>query len=156
MKCKRGAELMVGLFMLAGIAGLLLLALQVSGLSQLGQTQGYSLTASFDNVGDLRARAPVTVAGVKVGQVQGIRLDNDSYRGVVSLRIRSGVQLPGGTTANIYTEGLLGSNYISLSPGFDDHNLMHEGDEISDTNSAIILENLIGQFMFSKNNDEKK
>ncbi len=157
MKCKRGMEVMVGLFIIAGVVSLLVLALQVSGLSQLGRVHGYELIANFDNVGDLRARAPVTIAGVKVGQVRAIKLDNSTYRGVVTLLIDKQVRLPGGTSANIYTEGLLGSNYISLTPGFDDEKMLRPGDTIGDTHSAIVLENLIGQFMFSKaNNDEKQ
>ena len=156
MNCRYSTEVTVGAFMLAAILGILFMALQVSGLSSLGASAGYQLKAYFDDIGDLRLRAPVTIAGVKVGQVADISLDAKSYRGLVVIEIKRGVTLPGGTSASIFTQGLLGSNYISLTPGFDDHMPMKAGDVIDETHPAIILENLIGKLIFDNNKDSEE
>jgi len=144
-------ELCVGIFILAGIAALLMLALKVSGLSYYPAHKAYQLTASFDNIGGLKVRAPVRLAGVQVGEVQAIGIDPKTFKAVVALAI-DGVQnqLPIDTSANIQTEGLLGSNFIGLIPGYAD-NYLKDGDKIEMTHSALILENLIGQFLYNVN-----
>lgn len=153
---KRFIEVLVGLFMLAGLASLAMLALRVSGLTQHQSTHTYKIFAEFDNIGSLKERAPVRIAGVRVGQVEKIELHNQNYRAKVTLLIdKKENNLPMDTAASILTEGLLGSNYISLTPGFESNNLKN-GDMIATTHPALILENLIGQLLFSlKNKDEK-
>lgn len=157
---ERSIEIIVGLFMLAGILALLALALKVSGLSNIVSTNGYTVTAAFDNVGDLKVRAPVTMSGVKVGEVTGIGLDTTTFKAVVTMRLDSDQnKIPTDSSASIFTQGLLGSNYVNLNPGFDE-TFLKQGSVISDTHPALILENLIGQFLFSiknsgSNNDNK-
>lgn len=154
-------EILVGLFMIAGVAALAFLAFQVSGLAQFSTGKYYEVIAQFDNIGDLKPRAPVTIGGVRVGQVGRITLDRNTYRAAVVLEIDEKTNnIPTDSTANIFTQGLLGSNYISLSPGFD-NTMLKNGDQIQNTRSALILENLIGQFLLSgvksedKNTDEQ-
>ena len=149
-------EVLVGLFVLLGGAGLFVLAFKVSGLT-LGRTnQSYTVKADFDNVGDLKVRAPITVAGVRVGEVTHIQLDPKTYQAIVALTIQSSnLQLPTDSTASILTAGLLGAKYIGLTPGFDE-NVLKQGDRVMVTHSAVILENLIGQFLFSINKTAKK
>lgn len=148
MRNQRVVELAVGLFMLIGFLALLFLALQVSGLADLGNNDHYKIDARFTNIGDLKTRAAVTIAGVKVGYVQQVKLDPRSFMANVTLAINKRVNdLPVDTSASILTEGLLGSNYISLTPGFDVKRLQN-GDKIMTTHSAFILENLIGQLMY--------
>lgn len=153
---KRFIEVLVGLFMLAGLASLAMLALRVSGLTQHQSTHSYKIFAEFDNIGSLKERAPVRIAGVRIGQVEKIELQNQNYRARVTLSIdKKESNLPTDTAASILTEGLLGSNYISLTPGFDTASLKN-GSMIATTHPALILENLIGQLLFSlKNKDEK-
>ena len=111
--------------------------------------------ADFDNIGALKVRAPVSVSGVKVGRVSAIQLDPQTYRASVTLQINNGYKdLPVDTAASILTQGLLGSNYISLSPGFD-QKMLKPGEHIETTHSALILENLIGQLMFNLSGDKK-
>lgn len=149
-------ETLVGFFILLAIAGLLMLAFQVSNLTIYRGDKGYNVTASFDNIGDLKVRAPVTVAGVKVGQVASIILDPKTYRAVATLRMNENANyIPKDSTASILTAGLLGANYISLSPGFDER-FLGNGDNIRETHSAIILEQMIGQLLFSVNKDKPK
>jgi phospholipid/cholesterol/gamma-HCH transport system substrate-binding protein len=144
-------EIMVGSFILAGIIALLILAFQISGLSNIVGHRGYYVYAPFDNVGDLRVRAPVSIGGVRIGEVTHIQLDNKTFRALVTMQINPNQNtLPVDSSASILTEGLLGSNYISITPGFSDTNLKN-GDTIQETHSAIILENLIGQLMYKLN-----
>lgn len=141
-------EFLVGLFILLGIAALFILALNVSGLTRYASPQHYSIIAEFDNIGDLKVRAPVRVAGVRVGEVKKIELDRKSYRAKVFLEIQqSEDHFPKDTAASIYTAGLLGSNYVSLIPGYAD-TYLKEGSKIEVTHSALVLENLIGQLLF--------
>jgi phospholipid/cholesterol/gamma-HCH transport system substrate-binding protein len=157
MMNNRVAEVTVGFFMLLGILALLVLALKVSGLStSISGTHMYQVSASFDNIGDLKVRAPVTIAGVRVGQVQSIALDPVSFKAKVVMALDPKEnKIPSDTQASIYTAGLLGSNYIGLTPGFEDTNL-HAGSLITQTHSAIVLEDLIGQFMYKISNDGDK
>ncbi|MDQ2993912.1 MAG: outer membrane lipid asymmetry maintenance protein MlaD [Pseudomonadota bacterium] len=144
----RLVELWVGLFMIAGACALVYLATNVSGLTNISEKGFYHLTAEFDNVGGLKSRAPVRIAGVTIGRVDGIILDDKSYRARVSLLIdKDNNKLPKDTAAHILTEGILGSNYVSLSPGFEEATLA-SGDMIATTHPALILENMIGQLLF--------
>jgi phospholipid/cholesterol/gamma-HCH transport system substrate-binding protein len=147
---ERTVEIIVGLFMLAGILALLALAFKVSGLStEIDGSKGYLITASFDNIGSLKPRAPVTLAGVRVGKVTNIQLNPVNFKALVTMQIDANQnKLPADTSANIYTQGLLGANYISLSPGFE-QTFLKNNDRLVSTHSAIILEDLIGQFLFS-------
>lgn len=148
----RALELSVGLFILAGIAALLLLALRVSGLTLGGQDSTYTLYANFDNVAGLTTRGKVTMAGVTVGKVQNITLDHDSFMGRVELSIDRKVDnLPVDSTASIVTAGLLGEKYISLSVGGEDQ-VLADQDEIYDTQSSLVLEELIGKFLMNSVN----
>ncbi len=149
-------ETVVGFFIIAALLSLMALAFKVSGLTQLTNGHFYILKADFDNVGDLKVRAPVTISGVTVGRVGQIELSPNSFRAVVTLQINPDFNhLPIDTSASILTQGLLGSNYISLTPGFESE-ILSAGQTIETTHSAIILENLIGQLMFNLTNDKKK
>jgi len=151
----RSIETLVGLFMLAGIVALLVLALKVSGLSSYVGGTGYIVTANFDNVGDLKIRAPVTISGVRVGAITKIQLDKTTFKAVVTMKINADQnEIPADTSASIYTQGLLGSNYISLNPGYD-QTVLKNGSVIGNTHPALILEDLIGQLLFSLKNPSK-
>ena len=155
MRKERLVEIAVGLFMLAGMAALVMLALRVSGLTSYKAQQSFQVAAHFTNVGGLKPRAAVTIAGVKVGQVMNIRLDSETFKAVVTMAVdKNNNTLPVDSTASILTLGLLGANYISLTPGFEEDYLA-DGDTIDITNPAIILENLIGQFLYSTGGSKK-
>ncbi|GAA6133873.1 outer membrane lipid asymmetry maintenance protein MlaD [Oceaniserpentilla sp. 4NH20-0058] len=145
----KSVELIVGIFVIGAIFGLLVLALNVSGLRFQGDDDTYYLYARFENSSGLSERAKVSLSGVIVGRVVDIRLDTDSYVSVVKMAIEKGVPLSLDTSASILTSGLLGEKYIGLSVGADEENLL-SGDVIEDTQSAIVLEELIGQFIFSR------
>ncbi|MDF1653694.1 MAG: outer membrane lipid asymmetry maintenance protein MlaD [Coxiellaceae bacterium] len=150
------AEFIVGIFIILAVLALMALAFNVSGLVVFGNSKSYILTAEFDNIGDLKPRAPVTIGGVKVGQVEKIQLDEQDFRARVTLLIKDKYNLiPIDTSAGILTQGLLGSNYISLSPGFEQQ-VLKPGERIETTQSAMILENLIGQLMYSLKNGDSK
>lgn len=150
---KRSIEILVGLFVLLGLAGVLFLALKAANLTSLGGGATYTLTARFDNIGGLKPRAPVRSAGVVVGRITSISLDPKSFQGVVVMEVSRDYEFPKDTAAKILTAGLLGDQYVGLSPGGDLANLK-AGDTIKVTQSAVVLENLIGQFLFSKAADE--
>lgn len=140
--------------MLFGLAALVLLAFKVSGLTQLGNNHTYTLTAEFDNIGGLKVRAPVAIGGVRIGQVSQITLDKNNFRAIVTLQINEIYNtLPVDTSASIFTQGILGSNYVSLTPGFEPQNLK-SGGRIETTHSALVLENLIGQLIYSIKSDK--
>lgn len=147
---KKSIEIFVGLFVALGAVGLLFLALKAANLGSFsGGGDTYTLTAKFDNIGGLKARAPVRSAGVNVGRVTSITLDSVTYQGLVTLDVTKGIEFPRDTSAKILTAGLLGDQYIGLEAGGDMENLK-AGDVITRTQSAVVLENLIGQFLFSK------
>jgi phospholipid/cholesterol/gamma-HCH transport system substrate-binding protein len=146
---KKRIEILVGLFVLLGAAGLVFLALKAANLASFSTGNTYQLKAKFDNIGGLKPRAPVRSAGVTIGRVKSIALDPHSYQGVVTLDVNQGVQFPKDSSAKILTAGLLGDQFIGIEPGADDK-MLAAGDVISQTQSAVILENLIGQFLFSK------
>ena len=148
----RVIDFVVGLFILAGLLGLILLAFQVSGLTTVGNSNFYTVSAEFDNIGGLSVRAPVSVSGVTVGRVSLIQLDPVTFRAKVILQINTHFnQFPRDTSASILTQGLLGSNYISLTPGFET-SVLRGGDVIETTHSALILENLVGQLIYNLKN----
>jgi len=145
----RTVEITVGAFMLAGIFSLMVLAVKVSGFDVGAATDSYSIYARFENIGGLTNRAKVSVAGVVIGKVAEITLDQDDFTALVRMEVDAGVdQLTSDTTAAILTEGLLGGKYIGLVLGAEDE-LLTDGDEISDTQSALVLEELIGQFLLN-------
>jgi phospholipid/cholesterol/gamma-HCH transport system substrate-binding protein len=146
---KRNTEILVGLFVLLGLLGLIFVALKAANLTSFSSSASYTLTARFDNIGGLKTRAPVRSAGVVVGRVTGISLDPKTFQGVVSLAIDQRFQFPKDSAAKILTAGLLGDQYIGLEPGGDDKDFA-PGDVIAQTQSAVVLENLIGQFMTGK------
>lgn len=147
---KRNLEILVGLFVLLGAAALLFLALKAANLTSFaGGGDTYLLQARFDNIGGLKARAPVRSAGVLVGRVTGVTLDPVTFQGLVTMEISHGIQFPRDSTAKILTAGLLGDQYIGIEPGGDEQELS-AGDTVSRTQSAVVLENLIGQFLFNR------
>ena len=146
---RKSIEVMVGMFVLLGFAGLLFLALKAANLGSVGGGDSYSVSAKFENIGGLKVRAPVRSAGVKVGHVTAISLDAKSFQGVVRMDIDRSVQFPSDSSAKILTAGLLGDQYVGIEAGADAKNLA-VGDTIGNTQSAVVLENLIGQFLYSK------
>jgi len=149
MKHQRSLEIMVGLFVISGLIALSVLATQVSTLGGTIE-DGYELNLHFENTGGLKVKSPVMLAGVRVGQVVGVRLNKETYEAVVTVLIDSSLNnLPTDTTAAIFTAGLLGEQYIALEPGGEDAALK-VGDDIRLTQSAIVLEQVIGQVLFQK------
>ena len=146
---KKGIETGVGLFVLLGLAALLFVALKAANLTSFGQADTYTVTARFDNIGGLKARAPVRAAGVVIGRITGISLDPKTFQGVVTMEIERGYQFPKDSSAKILTSGLLGEQYGGIEPGGNEKNLA-AGDVITQTQSAVVLENLISQFLFNK------
>lgn len=149
-------EVFVGLFVIIGLAAFAFLALRASGIAvtDYGNTATYSVSASFDNIGGLRTRAKVTMSGVKVGSVANIGFDRDSQQAVVQLNINDDIDfLTTDTSAAIQTSGILGEQYLELTSGADEE-ILEDGDEITFTQSALILENLISRFLFESGKDE--
>jgi len=147
---KKSTEILVGLFVALGALALLFLALKAANLATFtdgGDT--YTVQARFDNIGGLKVRAPVRSAGVNVGRVTRITLDAQTFQGVATMEIRQDVLFPRDSSAKILTAGLLGDQYIGIEPGGDERNLA-QGDVITHTQSAVVLENLIGQFLFNR------
>jgi len=147
---RKAIDLWVGVFVALGFLALIFLALKVGNLgptSQLGDT--YQITAKFDNIGGLKIRAPVKSAGVVVGRVGDIRFDPKIYQAVVTIDLDKRYQFPADTFANILTSGLLGEQYVGLDVGGDEE-MLKPGASIVKTQSAIVLEKLISQFMFNK------
>ncbi|MDR3214429.1 MAG: outer membrane lipid asymmetry maintenance protein MlaD [Azoarcus sp.] len=142
-------DLWVGFFVALGFAALVFLAVKVGSYSDVSGGPTYAVEAAFDNIGGLKARAPVKSAGVVVGRVGGIRFDSHSYRAIVRLDLDGRYPFPADTSASILTSGLLGEQYIGLDPGAETENLKN-GDTLQITQSAVVLEKLIGQFLFNK------
>ena len=148
-------DTLVGLFVASGIIGLFFLAMQVSNLSSFVSDDSYTITARFENSGGLKIKSPVSAAGVKIGRVTDISFDPKSYESIVKMSINSKYNtLPDDTTASIFTAGLLGEQYVNLDAGGSDTPLKNDG-KIEITQSAIILEKALGQFLF-KSAEEKK
>jgi phospholipid/cholesterol/gamma-HCH transport system substrate-binding protein len=146
---RKSLDVWVGLFIVIGAAALLFLALKAGNMSSLSFDDTYAVTARFDNIGGLKPRAPVKRSGVVVGRVESIGFDDKSFQAQVKLQLQSGYKFPKDSSAKILTSGLLGEQYIGIEPGGDTNNLV-AGDRIKMTQSAIVLENLISQFLFSK------
>ncbi len=143
-------EIGVGLFVALGLAALLMLAMKVSNLAELTAPDGYQVTARFENIGSLKVRAPVTMAGVRMGRVTHISFDDNSYEAVVRFSVNPRyARIPIDSSASIFTAGLLGEQYIGLDAGGDEA-FLTDGGEIMLTQSAIVLEQVIGQFLYSK------
>lgn len=139
----------VGLFVIGGMVALLVLALKVGNLTTFGTDEGYVVYAEFENIGGLKVRAPIKSAGVVVGRVSDISFNNETFAARVALRLDSHYKFPRDTAASILTSGLLGEQYIGLEAGGDLRNL-EPGEQIRLTQSAVVLEKLIGQFLYNK------
>ena len=146
-------DIWVGLFVMLGAVALVFLALQAANLLSLNFQSVYRVTARFDNIGGLKAQAAVRSAGVVVGRVESITFDDKSYQARVTLLLQDRYAFPKDSSLKILTSGLLGEQYIGIQAGGDEKNLA-AGDNIRQTQSAVVLENLIGQFLFSKTADE--
>ena len=149
MGSSRKIEIFVGAFVLMALIAFFILAMNISNLGSLGSDKGYEVTAQFDNIGGLQPRAKVTLSGVAVGRVTSIGYDKESFQAVVTMRLNGDVNyLPRDTQASIYTSGLLGEQYISLEPGAED-DVLAEGSSIALTQSAVVLEEIIGKLLVS-------
>ncbi|MFK8078433.1 MAG: outer membrane lipid asymmetry maintenance protein MlaD [Granulosicoccus sp.] len=146
----RTTEILVGFFMLLFFLAMFVLAMKVSNLTSLTSTEGYTVVAKFENIGGLKERARVSASGVRVGEVTQIVYDPENFEAIVTLKIQNTFNaFPLDTTASIYTSGLLGEQYIGLDPGAEE-DFLQDDDEITLTQSAIVLERLIGQVLFSR------
>jgi len=153
MENNRAMDVTVGLFIILGLAAMLVLAAQTLGQGELHSSESYLLAARFDQVGDLKVRAPVSLAGVTIGHVQSIVADPNDFQAVVTLRIdRRFNNLPADTSAMIESSGLLGGKHVALEPGGDTE-VLADNDEILLTQSSISLENLIGKYMLKGGSD---
>jgi phospholipid/cholesterol/gamma-HCH transport system substrate-binding protein len=142
-------DLWVGTFVAAGLGALLFLALKVGNLAAFSTAQTYVVQAKFANIGGLKVRAPIKSAGVVVGRVTEVRFDNESYEAIVTFNIDGRYQFPRDTSAKILTSGLLGEQYVGLEAGGDGV-MLKSGDRLRLTQSAVVLENLISQFLYNK------
>lgn len=152
MVSQRTIETFVGLFLMTAFAALAILAFKVSGLTSFFKKAGYDITAQFDDIGQLKVRGSVKIGGVTVGEVSNIILDPTSYRAVVTMHIDAKVNdIPNDSSVSILTAGLLGDNYIAITPMYANE-FLKQGSVIQETHSAMILEKLIGQFIFNLSN----
>ena len=142
-------DVWVGLFLLIGLAAVLFLALKSANLLQYSWSKNYTVTAKFDNIGGLKKGAAVKSAGVVVGRVEDIQFDGESFQAKVSLALQNQYDFPKDSSLKILTSGLLGEQYVGIVAGADEKNLV-AGDNIGSTQSAVVLENLISQFLYSK------
>ena len=149
MMNRKALDLWVGVFVAMGLGALLFLALKVGNLASFSAAETYLVKADFDNIGGLKKRAPVKSAGVVVGRVEDISFNTETYEATVTLSIDKRYAFPKDTAAKILTAGLLGEQYVGLSAGGDTA-MLKDGDKIKITQSAVVLENLISQFLFSK------
>lgn len=142
-------DLWVGIFVVAGFLALIFLALRVGNLASFSTGETYRVQATFLNIGGLKVRAPVKSAGVVVGRIADVRFDSEAYRAVVEMDIEQAYRFPRDTTAKILTSGILGEQYIGLEAGGDEK-MLASGDRLRLTQDAVVLENLISQFLFNK------
>jgi phospholipid/cholesterol/gamma-HCH transport system substrate-binding protein len=143
----KALELLVGMFFTLGVAAVFILTFRVASLDAGGASDSYAVTADFENIGGLKPGSAVTLAGVRIGRVRSIEVDPTTFEARVTMRIANDfANIPKDSSASIFTAGLLGEQYIGLSPGGDDASLA-DGDRITFTQSALVLENLIGQFV---------
>ena len=149
MASSRMIEAAVGMFLCVGVAAVFVLTLQASSLAKVPSRETYAVKAHFENIGSLRVGAPVAVAGVTIGRVTTISLDSKMFEGVVTMTLgRDFGELPKDSNASVLTRGLLGEQYVGITPGGADESLK-DGDEIRLTQPAVVLENLIGQFLYN-------
>jgi len=150
---KKALEFWVGVFVLAGIIALVMLAFKVGNLTSSDVSNAYTVQARFDNIGGLKVKSPVTMAGVRIGRVTGVSFDKKTYQAIVDLSIDGRyANIPDDSSASILTSGLLGEQYIGISPGGSD-DYLKQGDRIMLTQSALVLENLIGKLMVKLTSD---
>ena len=153
MHISRSIEILVGFFVAIGFVAMFFLSMEVSNLSSVNTEEGYDITASFGNIGSLKERAPVSMAGVKIGRVKDINFNPETFEAVVTMSIEPKYnQLPSDTSASILTAGLLGEQYIGLEPGGEEE-LLKDGSALEMTQSAVVLEQLIGQFLFNSGSE---
>ncbi len=151
----RKIEILVGFFVAAAIAAFFMLAMSVSNMSSYTGGENYVVTAHFDNIGGLKVRSPVAAGGVRIGRVTDIQYDSERYEAVVSMAIDSKYnKFPVDTAASILTSGLLGEQFIGLDPGAEEE-FLKAGDAIDITQSALVLEQIIGQFLYSQSDDKE-
>ena len=156
MRSRHTVELTAGLFMLLGLAALLFLALEATDVGSYAAGKAYQIKARFTNIGDLKPRAPVAMAGVTIGDVQSITLDAVTYEAEVIMNIDAKYsELPTDTSAGIYTKGILGDKYVELEPG-GSPDMLQDGDQLFITNSAVILEKLVSKYLFNSEDDEEQ
>ena len=152
----KALELLVGFFFTLGVTAVFILTFRVASLDAGSASDSFSVTADFENIGGLKRGAAVTMAGVRIGRVRDIVVDPTTFEAVVTMRIENGFDnLPKDSSASIFTAGLLGEQYIGLTPGGEDA-VLAEGDKLKFTQSALVLENLIGQFVAGMASGEKK
>jgi len=150
----RNIEILVGAFVVMAIVAMVMLSLKVSNLASYGgDNDSYEIQAQFENIGGLKERSPVSAGGVRVGKVSAIHYNNEEFTAVVTMQIEGSYQFPIDTAASILTAGLLGEQYVGLDPGGDEEILV-AGGEIDITQSALVLEQVIGQFLYSKAQEE--
>lgn len=155
MMSRRGLEIWVGIFVVGGAAALFMLAMKASNLTNVSTGNAYLVTARFSNIGGLNIKSPVKASGVLVGRVSDISYDDGSHEALVTLSIEKRFsKFPSDTSASIYTAGLLGEQYVGLHPGAEEDKLK-EGSTIMFTDSAVVLEQMISQFMYKKMADDK-
>jgi phospholipid/cholesterol/gamma-HCH transport system substrate-binding protein len=151
----RRIEILVGLFVAVAIAAFFMLAMQVSNMSSYGGNENYEIKARFDNVGGLKVRSPVSAGGVTIGRVTDIQYNSETYEAVVSMAIDEQYnKFPVDTAASILTSGLLGEQFVGFEPGAEE-DFLKQGDVIDLTQSALVLEQIIGQFLYSKADEEE-
>ena len=151
----RRVEIMVGLFVAATVAAFFMLALKVSNMSSYGNGESYELIARFDNIGGLKVRSPVAAGGVRIGRVSDIQYNSETYEAVVRMTIDAQYdKFPLDTAASVLTSGLLGEQFIGLEPGAEE-DFLKNGDSIDLTQSALVLEQIVGQFLYSKADEEE-
>jgi phospholipid/cholesterol/gamma-HCH transport system substrate-binding protein len=156
MRQSRAIDVSTGLFVLLGLAAIVFLVTQISNREFSLTDQSYRVRAQFENIGGLRVGAPVSMAGVKIGRVEAIGFDMDLFKAVVTLRINSNYnRIPNDSDASIFTAGLLGGQYVGISPGGSEE-VLHDGDQIEFVQDAIVLENLISKYLFSQAGKESK
>ena len=152
----KALEILVGLFFSLGVGAIFIMTFRVASVSGAGQGQAYEVSADFENIGGLKPGAAVTMAGVRIGRVRDIVIDPATFEAVVTMRIENSyANIPKDSNASIFTAGLLGEQYIGLSPGGEDA-VLADGDKIKFTQSALVLENLIGQFVAGMASGEKE
>ena len=151
----RRIEIMVGLFVAAAVAAFFMLALKVSNMSSYGNGDSYELIARFDNIGGLKVRSPVSAGGVRIGRVSDIQYNSETYEAVVRMSIDAQYdKFPIDTAASVLTSGLLGEQFIGFEPGAEE-DFLKNGDSIDLTQSALVLEQIVGQFLYSKADEEE-